>query len=387
MAAIRWSLLGVLIIVVMVGCDDDSPATPNQNEEVGRQGAQVFRFDTFGNEHFWTDTLRMHQVIETAVDPTTALAVGLKVDIDRLPPGLLASADLKSPQTTVELLRRDAVLGLKATVSGQGKIERVGVTCALCHSVVDNSVMTGVGQRLDGYANVDLDPGRIIALSPYFDDKPAIRAALQSWGPGMYDAYFNHDGISDPVVIPPAYGLQDVSLETYSGEGEISYWNAYVAVTQMHGQGTFIDSRLGIAIRSSPDRVTPKLAVLREYQLSLETPEPPKGSFDQVAASRGKAVFEGKAQCATCHVQPNFTDADLRLHDPAETGMDPLRAKRGTTNQYRTTPLRGLWQHPPYFHDGSAATLDQVVRHYEGVLGFVLDDKQREDLIEYLKSL
>ncbi len=379
------ALFGVAALITACG-NSDSGTLLSPSGENPAQGRQVFRFDTFGNEPFWTDSLKMNVVIETAVDPVTALAVGLKVDSENLPSGFLEGADLNSPATTVELLRRDAVLGLKAVVSAN-HIQSIGITCALCHSTVDNSVMPGVGRRLDGWPNRDLDPGKIVSLSPFFDDKPAIRAVLQSWGAGKYDAYFNHDGISDPVVIPPAYGLKDVALETYSGEGPISYWNAYVAVTQMHGQGNFTDGRLGIDIRATPDLVTPKLPALLQYQLSLQTPRPAVGSFDTTAAARGRTLFETSARCATCHVPPTFTDADVKLHDPAETGMNPLRAQRGTTDKYRTTPLRGLWQHPPYFHDGSAATLADVVDHYTAVFGLTLSDKQKADLVEYLKSL
>jgi len=375
-------------IFLWTACGDESLETPvvDSAQTSRSQGAQVFRHDTFGNEPFWTDTLRMHEVIEKTVDPMTALSVGLKVDSENLPPGLLASADLESPATTVELLRRDAVLGLKATVSG-GHIQRIGITCALCHSTVDNSVMKGIGRRLDGYPNIELDPGRILSLSPHFKDQPQVLQVLQSWGPGKYDAYFNHDGINDPVVIPPAYGLKNVALETYSGEGPISYWNAYVAITQMHGQGSFTDKRLGIDIVASPDLVTPKLSVLLQYQLSLETPAPPAGAFHPATAALGEGLFNGKAQCATCHIPPTFTDAGKTLHDPAETGMDPLRASRGTTDKYRTTPLRGLLQHPPYFHDGSAASLLEVVEHYDSIHGLGLTVKEKVDLVEYLKTL
>jgi mono/diheme cytochrome c family protein len=372
------------IIGLFAACGDDDDDTVNPPEE--SEGMEIFRFDTFGNEAFWTDDLHMNEVIQTSVSPVTALSVGLKVDSEKLPAGLLASADLNSPATTVELLRLDAVVGLKATVEG-GTIQRFGITCALCHSNVDNSVMPGIGRRLDGWANRDLDPGRIISLSPFFDDQPDVRATLQSWGPGKYDAYFNYDGMSDSVVMPPIYGLQDVPLETYSGEGPISYWNAYVAVTQMHGQGSFSDARLGINIQTSPDLVTPKLPALLEYQLSLETPAPPMGSFDTAAAARGQSVFQGNAQCASCHVPPTFTDAGTTLHDPATTGTNGLRAQRGTTDKYRTTPLRGLWQHPPYFHDGSAATLTDVVNQYITTMGLTLTEQEKADLIEYLKSL
>jgi len=386
--AVLTSMAAAVTLFLWTGCGNESPETPivQPNENDRAQGAQTFRYDTFGNETFWTDTLRMHEVIEQAVDPMTAFSVGLKVDSDNLPPGLLASADLESPKTTVELLRRDAVLGLKATVTN-GHIERIGVTCALCHSTVDNSVMKGIGHRLDGYPNTELNPGAILALSPHFKNQPQALAILQSWGAGKYDAYFNHDGINDPVVIPPAYGLKNVALETYSGEGVISYWNAYVAVTQMHGQGSFSDKRLGIDITASPDLVTPKLAVLLQYQLSLATPAPPEGSFHPATAAVGEALFNSKARCATCHIPPTFTDAGKALHNPSETGMDALRATRGTTDQYRTTPLRGLWQHPPYFHDGSAASLLEVVEHYDSVLGLGLTITEKVNLVEYLKTL
>ena len=381
--------IGMVVLLygfgLIVGCDDDDDGDDNEDEIA--EGRDIFRHDTFGNEHWWTDTLRMHEVIETAVSPIVALGVGLKVDSDQIPKGVLDTANLNSPATTVELLKLDAVVGLEAQISASNKIERVGITCALCHSTVDNSVMAGIGSRLDGWINPELDPGKIVALSPYFDDKPQVRAALNGWGPRMYDAYFNHDGVNDPVVTPPAYGLADVELETYSGEGPVSYWNAYVAVTQMHGQGSFSDSRLGIDITASPDLVTPKLPALLAYQLSLEKPAPPPGSFNEAAAARGDTLFRGTARCATCHIPPTFTDVSTTLHLPEETGMDAVRAQRGTTGRYRTTPLRALWQHPPYFHDGSAATLADVVDHYDQVLSLGLSVEQKADLVAYLMSL
>jgi len=348
-------------------------------------GRQIFRHESWGDERFWTDTLRLHEVIQSAVSPAVALSVGLKVDAERLPRGFLARADLSSPATTVELLRLDAVIGLSAKVSRTGELREVGITCALCHTMVDNSIAPGVGRRLDGWPNRDLNVGAIVALSPAIPD--AVKAVLRSWGPGRYDAYFNQDGISDPVLIPPAYGLRGVALETYTGEGPVSYWNNYVAVTQMHGQGSFSDPRLGIAIVARPDLVTPKLPALRAYQLSLDAPAPPRGSFDPAAADRGRQVFNGAARCASCHIPPAFTDAGLTLHAPAETGMDPLRATRGGNAGYRTTPLRGAWQRAPYFHDGSAATLADVVEHYAAVLGLSLTARQKADLVQYLKSL
>lgn len=389
--------IALISFFLVSGCTLDSPVNGPVDSpiEVGTdhggttllpaaaKGRQVFRYDTYGNERFWTDTLEMHQVIQTMVDPLTALDVGLKVDARRLPPGFLASADLTDPATTVELLRRDAVLGLRAKVTGKGAIQEIGTTCALCHSTVDNSVGAGIGNRLDGWPNVDLDVGRILALSPFLQD-PSTQMVLNSWGAGFYDPYWNHDGINAPVVIPPAFGLQGVPLETYTGEGPISYWNAYVAVTQMHGQGSFSEPLLGINIVNRPDLVTQKLPILLAYQLSLETPPPPPGSFDPQAAAEGEQVFS--AACASCHVPPTFTDAPT-LHDASETGVDPLYATRGKTGKYRSTPLRALWQHPPYFHDGIAETLEDVVDHYNGVLGLGLTDSQKADLVEYLKSL
>src|SRR3989441_11467714 len=363
----------------------DFAAGPPANDPA--QGRYIFRHWTFGDEPFWTDTLHLNEVIEAGVAPATALAVGLKVDAAKLPPGFLAAVDLTSAATTVELLRRDAVVGVEAQVTADRHIKRLGITCALCHSTVDNSVASGVGRRLDGLPNRDLNVGAIVALSPVLP--AAVKAVFHSWGPGKYDAEFNRDGINSPVVIPPAFGLHGVALETYTGEGPVSYWNAYVAVTQMHGHGSFSDPALGINIQQTPDRVTPVLPVLRAYQLSLSTPPPPLGSVDRAAAARGQALFNTTARCASCHIPTMaFTDVNLgMLHDPAETGMDPVRAGRLKNHKYRTTPLRGLWQHPPYFHDGSAATLLDVVRHYDGVLGLGLSPQQKADLVEYLKSL
>ena len=347
------------------------------------EGQRIFRYDTFGDEQQWTDVLRMHEIVQN-VTPADALALGLKVDADAVPPEVLASADLSDPATTVALLSLDAVVGIKASVDAQGRITRLGVTCALCHSTVDDAVMPGVGHRLDGWPNRDLDPGAIIALSPAVPD--AAKAVYNSWGPGMYDPRFNIDGLSTPLVLPPAYGLKGIKNETYTAEGPVSYWNAYVAVTQMGGHGNFSDPRLGIEIVHTPDLVTSKLPALRAYQLSLPAPPPPAGSYDPAAAERGKDVFN--AACIRCHVGADGTDNNGgKLHAPEETGMDDAYAARTTTKAYRTTPLRGLWQHPPYFHDGSAATLEDVVTHYDTVLDLNLSEAQRADLVEYLRTL
>src|SRR5216117_689974 len=398
----RLSSLCPALAALLVACTDHPSLTTPANQvvrpspaglltgarlDVPARGRYVFRHWTFGDEPFWTDTLRLNEVIEAAVSPATALAVGLKVDAERLPPGFLASADLTSPATTVELLRRDAVVGVEADVTADNHIKSLGITCALCHSTVDNSVTAGVGRRVDGLPNSDLNVGAIVALSPALP--AAVKAIFNSWGPGKYDAEFNRDGINSPVVIPPALGLRGVALETYTGEGPVSYWNAYVAVTQMHGHGSFSDPVLGIDIQQTPDRVTPVLPVLRAYQLSLNTPPPPPGSFDPDMATRGQVVFTSTGRCASCHLPAMaFTDVNPGvLHAPSETGMDPVRASRLKNHAYRTTPLRALTRHAPYFHDGSAATLLAVVEHYNSVFGLGLSPQQKADLVEYLKSL
>jgi hypothetical protein len=262
---------------------------------------------------------------------------------------------------------------------------------------------TGIGRRLDGWANVDLNPGAILALSPAFADDEDLKMQLNSWGPGKYDPrhhYFDGDNIvtlhkeSLPVVIPAIYGLRGVGFETYTGDGPISYWNSYVGVGQMGGQGNFEDPRIGISISQTPDLVTPKLPALLDYQLSLRTPKPPTGSFDPMAAQRGRRVFYNEANCSSCHSGPQLTDVLTGptatmpfLHLPAEVGQDPTYAERSATGKYRTTPLRGLWQHPPYFHDGSAPDLPSVVNHYDNLFGLGLSPQQKADLVEFLKSI
>jgi mono/diheme cytochrome c family protein len=380
-----------------ISCDANVPTAPapeHLDPALVAEGKDIFRFDTYGDEKYWTDTLRMHEVIQSAVSPATALSVGLKVDVDALPQSVkdaivAGQVDLGSPATTVTLLKLNAVVGLKGqveTINGRDTLTRVGITCALCHSTVDNSFAPGIGKRLDGWPNTTLNPGAIIALSPAL--APALKQILNSWGPGKYDPRVNADGQSTPLVLPPAYGLLGVDKGTYTAEGPVSYWNAYVAVTQMHAQGNFSDSRLGLNIVQSPDLVTPKLTALRQYQFSLSTPKATPGSFDADAAARGRAVFVGNGRCASCHVGTTFTDVNSgRLHAPGETGMDPRYAARTTQKAYRTTPLRGLIQHAPYFHDGSAETLAAVVDHYDRALSLQLSAQQKHDLVEYLKTL
>src|SRR5437762_2879051 len=339
-----------------------APATDDFSPATLAAGQRVFRFDTFGDEQFWTDTARMHEVVQKSVSPTTALSVGLKVDADAIPPDVAAAikagkVDLNDPATTVTLLKLNAVVGLVGTVTtvnGKDNLTRLGITCALCHSTVDNSFSKGIGHRKDGWPNRDLNVGAIIALSPAIT--AAQKAVYNSWGPGKYDPRFNIDGKSTPLALPPAYGLARVKNETYTAEGPISYWNAYVAVTQMHGHGNFSDPRLDINIRQTPDMVGPKLASLRAYQHSIEAPTPPAGSFDSEASARGQVIFD--QNCVTCHIGVNNTDNNSGvLHVASETGQDGAYALRTANKAYRTTPLRALWQHPPYFHDRSPSTL------------------------------
>jgi len=414
-------LLGGLVAPRLVGprpvlasqhrpdADDDSfddDGSDDGNDEAGRrepvdgrreadriaEGQQIFRFDTFGDEQLWTDKLHINEVIESAVDPTTALQLGLKVDVDALPDEVVAAlqagqVDLNDPATTLTLIKLNSVVGVVGTVepvNGQDHLTKVGVTCALCHSTVDNSFAPGIGHRLDGWPNHDLNPGAIIATSSAVPAE--AKAVYNSWGPGKYDPRFNQDGKNGPVVIPPAYGLAGVKMATYTGDGDISYWNNYVAVTQMGGHGSFKEPRLGIDVAAKgEDLVKPALPALRDYQHSLGAPAAAAGSFDAGAAQRGRAVFTGAGKCASCHAGKAFTDE--KLHAPAETGMDPAYAARSATKKYRATPLRGLGQHAPYFHDGTASNLAAVVDHYDKTLALKLSAEQKKDLVEYLKSI
>ncbi len=370
---LHWLFLGLL-----------AAGTANAADADLSEGQKIFRFDTFGDEQLWTDKLGLHKVVQEKVDPTTALKVGLKLDSEVLPPGILEKVDLKDPKTTVALLKMNAVVGLKAQVDANNQITRLGVTCALCHSTVDDSVMKGIGKRMDGWPNRDLDVGKIISLSPALTADQ--KKVYTSWGPGKYDPRYNQDGKNTPLVLPPAYGLANVKNETYTAEGPISYWNAYVAVTQMGGQGNFKDDMLKVDVKHSPDMVTSKLPALRAYQHSLVAPKAPAADLDREVAGRGKAVFD--KNCASCHVGGNGTDNDSgKVHQASETGMDGAYAMRTKNKGYRTTPLRGLWQHPPYFHDGSAKKLDDVVDHYNKVRKLELSSTQRNDLVEYLKTL
>lgn len=368
------------------GGDDPPVASPCAIDD----GQCIFRHDTFGDEALWSDVLRIDELMET-LSPNDALALGLKLDLARISIPTLAEMNREDPLWTVRLLEHDAVVGVSAMVEGE-TITRLGITCALCHSTVNDAGGEGIGLRRDGWPNRDLDVGAILASAPGLADfaeergveVELLREAYITWGPGRYDARFNLDLQSAPVLIPPAYGLADVPLVTYTGDGGISYWNAYVAVTQMGGQGRFGDAALGLDIDREPDLVTRKLPALRAYQHALV---PPPSPYDNAPAiARGEELFNGVAQCGGCHSGDAFTDAPV-LHGAWEVGIDPTEAQRSKSGMYRTTPLRGAWQHPPYFHDGSAATFGDVIDHYETVLDFQLDAGQRVDLIAYLESL
>lgn len=393
------------------------------------KGRDIFRYDTFGSEAFWGGKVRLHQAVAgekhggtgKGLTPRDALKAGLKVDVGKLTSILVeaikgGSVNLDSVDTTVELLKADAVIGVKATYQGD-KMTGLGITCAFCHSTVDDSLTAGIGRRLDGWPNRDLNVGAIAAMSPTVAPlaellqvpEAKVREVLMSWGPGKYDAEltqdgkaFRPDGKSAATLIPAAFGLAGVNLHTYTGWGSVTYWNAYVAITQMHGQGTFFDPRLKTAgtfpvaarsgaddIRPPNDQVTSKLAALHYYQLSIPAPKPKEGSFDAQAAKRGEMVFNGKAGCARCHVPPLFTEPGWSLHDPAEIGIDDFQAKRSPEGKYRTTPLAGLFARAKggYYHDGRFPDLPAVVTHYERVLHLTLADGERHDLVEYLKSL
>lgn len=389
---------------LLLGCGKTTtpePPKPMLDAALVAQGKEVFRFDTFGDETFWTGTLKMHEVISAAVDPKTALSVGLKVDAEALPAAVVSgiqdgTISLTDPATTVALLKLNAVVGLKGKVeqvNGKDTLTQVGVTCALCHSTVDDSFSKGIGKRLDGWANRDLNPGAIIALSPAV--AADAKAVYSSWGPGKYDPRFNLDGKNGPQVIPPAYGLLGINKVTATGDGEnLAYWNRYVAVTQMGGHGKFEESRLSVSVtKGTDDQVSAKLPALQEYQLSLAAPPPPAGSFDATKAARGKQVFEGAGKCATCHTGSTMTDANVKLHAPSEVVSEPepngapSYASRTATKQYRTAPLAGLWQHAPYFHNGTADTLEAVVSMYDAKKSLGLNADQKSDLVQYLKSL
>ncbi len=393
------------------------------------KGRETFRFDTFGDEAFWGDTLNLDATIAGAANggigpglsPKQAFGLGLKVDVSALPAALqdqlrAGAINLDDPAVTVALLQLNAVVGVKGFFSS-GKLSSVGIQCALCHSTVNDSFAPGIGSRLDGWANRDLNVGAIVAFAPDLSaltnlfgvSQDMVRQVLNSWGPGKFDAElaldgkgFRPDGKTAATLIPPAFGLAGVNLHTWTGWGSVTHWNAFVANLEMHGKGIFFDPRLNdtskfpIAaangfgnVRTTPDLITRKLADLHFYQLAIPAPAPPNSSFSATAAARGRALFAGKAACATCHVPPLFTEPGWNMHTPAEVGIDDFQAKRSPDERYRTSPLKGLWTHMKggFYHDGRFANLLDVVNHYNGVKSLGLTEAEKQDLVEYLKSL
>jgi mono/diheme cytochrome c family protein len=415
------------------GHDDRSfDKTISKNaKDLFSHGRETFRYDTFGDEHFWGDTLKLHQAIEGArfggvgggISPATALSLGLKVDVDALPATLVdairgGAVNLNDPANTLALLRLNAVIGIVPVGSNAtGGMQSMGVTCALCHSNVDNSFAPGIGHRLDGWANRDLNVGAIIAAAPDLSavaallqvDQATVRAVANSWGPGRFDAElfldgkpFRPDGKTAATLIPPAFGLAGMNQHTYTGWGSVPYWNAFVANLEMHGSGTFFDPRLDDAAkfpvaaragightRADEDKVTAKLAQLQFYQLAIPAPAAPEGTFDRRAAARGQTLFNARANCSSCHVAPLFSEPGWAMHKGAEIGIDDFQASRSPDGMYRTTPLKGAWSHAKggYYHDGRFATLLEVVKHYDETFSLHLSAAEMNDLVEYLKSL
>lgn len=449
-------VLGLLaLMVTTAGCGDGGggplPATaqePNFDAVIEAQarqmvidGRQIFRFDTFGDEAFWGGTLQLHQTIAglqgggvgDGLSPSAALGLGLKVDMEALPPALVTAlsqgaVDLNDPANTLALLELNAVVGVTGFFDAAGALQSIGTQCALCHSTVDDSFAPGIGRRLDGWANRDLNVGAIIAFAPNLQffvdllgvqDQDTVRTVLNSWGPGKFDAELILDGkavnpqqssngvvtgtnVPAATLLPPAFGLAGVNLHTWTGWGSVTHWNAFVANLEMGGQGTFFDPRLddnvkfpvaaaaGLGdLRNTPDLVTSKLAALQFYQLAIPAPTPPAGSFDPAVATRGQALFNGRAQCATCHVPPLYTEPGWNMHTPAEIGIDAFQADRAPDGRYRTAPLKGLWTHTKggFYHDGRFATLQDVILHYDALMGLALTPQEIADLAEFLMSL
>ena len=419
----------ILVLRAPVSGSRHDEAIERYTDELMEEGRQAFRYDTFGDEAFWSDALKLHLAVAgeggggvgPGLSPEAALSLGLKVDVTKLPPGVVTAleqgeVDLRDPNVTLTLLQEDAVVGLRGSFSG-GELTAIGVTCALCHSTVDDSFAPGIGEPLDGWANRDLDVGAIIAIAPDLTaiadllrvDEETVRTVARSWGPGKFDASllmdgkaFRPDGGAAATLIPPAFGLAGVNLHTWTGWGSVTHWNAFVGNLEMGGQGTFYDPRLNDAerfpvaarsgfgnVRNDPDLVTPKLAALHLYQLAIPAPRPPAGSYDPSLASEGEALFNGRAQCSTCHVPPLFTEPGYNMHTPEEIGIDAFQAERSPDGRYRTAPLKGLWTHTKggFYHDGRFETLNDVVDHYDQHFGLGLSEQDEEALVQFMLSL
>lgn len=421
-----------------------------------KEGAELFRFDTFGDEQFWGGKLKLHRAIAgatlggvgTGLTPKTALDLGLKVDVNALPDTLVqrlraGTVDLADPATTLALLKLNAVVGVKGVFSGD-RLSSVGITCALCHSTVDNSLTFGIGRRLDGWANHDLDVGKIVALAPDLSPfvellksapgseqitQQDVRKVLRAWGPGKFDAElildgkgFRPDGATAATRIPNAFDMAGFNLHTWTGAwGSVPYWNAFVAVLEMHGVGNFFDPRLDdtaqfpdiasrfpvavanklghVTVDPDKDLVTSKLPALHLYQLALPSPQPQAGvDFNGDAAKRGDELFSGKAKCTNCHKEPLWTEPGWNAHRAEEIGIDSFQADRSPDKVYKTMNLAGLFirengkfmkaeNKGRFYHDGRFKTLLDVVNHYNTFFNLALTADEKRDLVEYLKSL
>ncbi len=387
------------------------------------QGRQTFRFDTFGDEDFWGGTLRLHEAVQ-GLSPRSALGLGLKIDVNALPPDLLNklrrnAVNLDDPANTLAVLKLNAVVGVTGLFNPDGSLRSMGIQCALCHSTVDNSFAPGIGHRLDGWANRDLNVGAIVASAPNLQpladllqtDVNTVRTVLHSWGPGKFDAElildgkaFQPDGRSAATLIPPAFGLAGVNLHTWTGWGSIPHWNAFVTNLEMHGKGRFFDPRLNdpvqfpvaaragfanVEISPDDDRITPKLPALHAYQISLAAPKIDPRLVDQEAARRGDELFSGKARCNSCHTEPLWTEPGWNLHTAAEVCVDDFQANRAPDHRYRTAPLAGLFSHQKggFYHDGRFATLGDVIDHYNSCMSLGLTPPEKADLIQYVLTL
>ncbi len=390
------------------------------------RGRQVFRFDTFGDQAFWGGALQLHRALAgrdnggvgPGVSPKTALSVGLKVDSTRIPKAIARAikagkVNLDDPKVTLTLLKLSAVVGVRGFFRGN-RLVSVGLTCAACHSTVDNSFAPGIGRRRDGWPNRDLNVGAIVALAPNKKpitdllqvDEATVKKVLTSWGPGKFDAElfldgkgFRPDGKSAATLIPAAFGLDGINLHTYTGWGSVPYWNAFVANLEMHGIGNFDDDRLSNAgqfpvaaragfahVRNRRDLITPKLGALHLYQLSLPVPHATR--FDPAVARRGRTIFNGKGRCANCHMPPAFSDSGWNLHTAEEICIDNFQSSRSPTLRYRTTPLRGIVAKLKggFYHDGRYPTLRAVVDHYDSCFKLGLSSQEKTDLVEYLRA-
>jgi len=420
-----------LAVFGLTQCIKDNNDNPHQPPpSIVSEGKNIFRFDTFGDEDFWSGLLHIDKAIAgsanggfgAGVSPRTALSVGLKVDAQAIPANVVAeiqsgALSLDDPATTIALLKLNSVVGVKGNFNEKGGLKSIGITCAVCHSTVDNSFAPGIGKRLDGWPNRDLNVGAIMSLTDNAQpianllhvDEPTLRTVLGLWGPGKFAAVLfvdgkalRPDGKVAANLIPAAFGLKDVVLTTYTGWGDISYWNSFVANLEMHGKGNFSDPRLNnpakypIAVENhfynvvnTPDLITSKLPALREYQHSLDVPNPPAGSFNAAAAGRGKGLFMNKAKCASCHSAHLYKNEATILHTAEEIGIDDFEAMRSPTGKYRTTPLEGLFTRAKggFYHDGRFATIPDVINHYNTKKGLNLTTSEKQDLAEYLKSL